>query len=98
MSMPIWPTIAGRASCDVLSGASDRERTIPTAIDSAHWSSGSRKTASATAVHAHGEPGRTVQPSTRSNSRAGGTRLRRRLSSSFQRSRAGSGLRRRAGA
>ena len=57
------------------------------------WNTGRAGTASATAVQSHGDPGRTVQPRSSRASSAGGTRLRRRLSKTFQRSTSGRGFR-----
>ena len=48
--------------------------------------------ARAAAVQSQGEPGKTVQPRIKSTRAMAGTRLRRRLSRSFQRSRSGSGF------
>ena len=63
----------------------------------ARMTSGMANVSSARQHHSHGEPGRTVQASASKTTTAGAARLRRRLSSTFQRSSAGSGFRRNGG-
>ena len=65
----------------------------PEQVPRNHLKSGSASTPTAMSVQSQGEPGRIVQPKASITRSAGGTRLRRRLSRSFQRSRTGSGLR-----
>ena len=86
------PAAAGTLSRQRFSPSSDRLRTLPSSVPITSCNSGSAGTASAASVQSQGEPGRTVQPRASSKTRAGGTRLRRRLSRIFQRSMVGKGF------
>ena len=91
---PSRPGPASPARCPRhrLNGDSERPRIAETNVPTTSWTATGRAPRAPSSVQNHGEPGRTVQPSTNSTISAGGTRLRRRLSKSFQRSSVGSGF------